>query len=56
MIEHYYVFYTVNGLNFFDRTCGTKEAAQKRVFELELLYSNAIYFEQDIPKTYLWYY
>ena len=53
---HYYVFYTDEGDNVYERTCGTKDAAEKRVAELKNTYENAEYFEGEIPKEYKWFY
>lgn len=54
---HFYVFYiTVNGDNVYERTCGTKLAAETRVDELKKLYSDALFFEGNIPKDFKWFY
>lgn len=53
---HFYVFYKNIGCNMYERTCGTKEAAESRVKELRKLYQDAEYFENDIPKDYVWFY
>ena len=55
-IIHYYVFYKNKGDNVYERTCGTKEAAEKRVKELKNRYEDAEYFENEIPKGYRWFY
>ena len=52
----YYVFYTSNGDNVYERTCGTIEAAEERVIELKKRYEDAVYFENYIPKDYEWFY
>jgi len=58
MIEnvYYYIFYKNNGDNVYERTCGTKESAEKRVSELKKIYDDAEYFENEIPKFYKWFY
>ena len=53
---HFYVFYTKDGNNFYERTCGTKEAAQERVDKLKNIYDDAIWFENEIPKDYKYFY
>lgn len=53
---NYYVFYRNKGCNIYERTCGTKEAAEKRVSELKNIYEDAEYFEGKIPKGYKWFY
>ncbi len=53
---NYYVFYRNKGCNIYERTCGTKEAAEKRVSELKNIYEDAEYFEGEIPKGYKWFY
>ena len=40
----------------YERTCGTKEAAENRVAELKNIYQYAEYFEGEIPKGYKWFY
>lgn len=42
--------------NIYERTCGTKEAAEQRVAELKNIYQDAEYFEGEIPKDYKWFY
>jgi len=42
--------------NIYERTCGTKEAAEQRVNELKSIYQDAEYFENEIPKDYKWFY
>lgn len=44
------------GLNTYERTCGDKEAAERRVSELKKIYEDAEYFETEIPKDYKWLY
>ena len=56
MALHFYVFYTHKGFNIYERTCGTKEAAEKRVTELKKRYTNSEYFEGKIPVSYKWVY
>lgn len=34
----------------YERTCGTKDAAEKRVTELKNRYDDAVYFEGELPK------
>lgn len=53
---NYYVFYRNKGCNIYERTCGTKEAAEKRVSKLKNIYEDAQYFEGEIPKGYKWFY
>ena len=53
---NYYIFYKNKGYNIYERTCGTKESAEKRVSELKKIYDDAEYFENDIPKGYKWLY
>lgn len=53
---HYYVFYKNEGCNIYERTCGTIEAAKRRVSELKNIYDGAEYFEGEIPKSYKWFY
>jgi hypothetical protein len=40
----------------YERTCGTKAVAEKRVDELKTIYEDAEYFENEIPKDYKWFY
>ena len=56
--DHYYVFYADKGDNVYERTCGTKEAAEDRIKTLknEYGYENAEYFKNEIPKDYIYYY
>ena len=53
---HYYVFYKNIGCNIYERTCGTKEAAERRISELKNIYGYAEYFVGEIPKEYKWFY
>lgn len=39
----------------YERTCGSKESAEKRIVELKSIYEDAEYFEK-IPKDYKWFY
>jgi len=55
-MAHYYVFYKNKCCNMYERTCGTKEAAERRVSELKNIYDDAEYFEGEIPKDYKWFY
>jgi len=56
-MDHYYVFYTTtNGDNVYERTCGTEEAATKRVDELKKMYDDATYFKNEISKDYEYFY
>ena len=52
----YYVFYTNNRYNMYERTCGTEQAAIDRVAYLKTIYNNAEYFKSEIPKDYKWFY
>lgn len=56
MIEHFYIFYVNNGDNVYERTCGEKRTAEQRVKELKTRFSDAFYFENDIPKNFKYYY
>lgn len=55
-ITHFYVFYKNMGSNMYERTCGTIDAAERRVIELKKLYDDAEYFLNEIPKDYKWFY
>lgn len=55
-ITHFYVFYISDGDNVYERTCGTKQAAEDRVVELKKHYDDALYFENDIPKDFKYFY
>ena len=55
-MAHFYVFYKNMDCNMYERTCGTKEAAEQRVAELKNIYQDAEYFEGEIPKDYKWFY
>lgn len=54
-IIHFYVFYKHSGDNVYDRTCGTKEAAESRINTLKKHYSDAFYLN-DIPKGFKYFY
>jgi hypothetical protein len=58
MNDNFYVFYLKEGdsIAFYERTCGTEEAAQRRVEELKKKYHHAEYFEDHIPEDYEWLY
>ncbi len=55
-ISNYYVFYKNIGCNMYERTCGTKESAERRVSELKTIYDDSEYFENEIPKGFKWFY
>ena len=56
-IDHFYVFYTnFQGHNCYERTCGTEEAAKERVVLLKKTYPDAVYFHNDIPKDFKYFY
>lgn len=57
-IEHYYIFYIDKGYTIYERTCGTKEAADERINFLkeEYRYDDAFYFKNDIPKGFKYFY
>jgi len=55
-MEYYYIFYTNNGNNMYERTCCTKESSEERVKKLKTMYDNAVYFKNEIPKDYKWFY
>jgi hypothetical protein len=56
-MDNYYVFYvTIENHNVYERTCGTEERAIERVGELKKYYPNALYFKNDIPKDFKYYY
>lgn len=54
--EHYYVFYTNDGDNVYERTCGYLQPTLDRVKELKNIYDDATYFKNEIPKDYKWFY
>ena len=41
-MKYFYVFYTKDDNNFYERTCGTKIAAWERVQKLKNIYDDAI--------------
>lgn len=55
-MEHFYIFYSDEGFNIYERTTSNKEAAEQRVAELKKIYEFAEYFENEIPKIYKWLY
>lgn len=56
-ITHFYVFYvTIEGHNVYERTCGCEKVAKDRVIELKKIYSDALYFNGDIPKDFKYFY
>jgi len=55
-MKHFYVFYKNKGNNFYERTCGTKDAAEQRVKHLKNIYDDAVWFENEIPKDYKYFY
>lgn len=55
-MDNYYIFYTNDGDNVYERTTGDKERAEERVLELKKFYSDATYFKNEIPKNYKWFY
>lgn len=54
--EFYYVFYTHDGFNIYERTCGDILSAEARVKDLKKIYDDATYFKNEIPKDYNWLY
>lgn len=57
MITHFYVFcIDTEGRNLYERTCGTIEAAIERVAKLKLTYADALFFTDDIPKDFKYFY
>jgi len=56
-LAHFYVFSVdCEGSNLYERTCGTLEAAVERVIKLKLTYADALFFKDDIPKDFKYYY
>lgn len=55
-MDRYYVFYTKGSDNFYERTCGSKKAAEDRVKNLKKTHDNAEHFENEIPKGYKYFY
>ena len=55
-MAHFYVFYKSDGDNVYERTCGTKDAAEERKSKLKSIHDDAEYFEDEIPKDYEYYY
>lgn len=56
--EHWYVFKKSldNTYYIYERTCGTLPAAINRVEELKVNYPDALYFENEIPKNFEYFY
>lgn len=49
---HYYIYYIKDNQIFYERTCGTKKAAENRVEELKKTYPNAVYSNDVIIGAY----
>jgi hypothetical protein len=48
MIEHFYVYYGLDNDWIYERTCGTLEAAQDRIYELLKYYKVAFFRRNEI--------
>lgn len=56
-IKHYYVFYIdSDGHIIYERTCGTLDAADRRVEDLKTYYLAAFYMLNVIPKGFKYFY
>lgn len=55
-MTYYYIFYTNNGDNVYERTTQCGNRAKERVSELKKIYEDAEYFKDEIPKDYKWFY
>lgn len=55
-MTYYYIFYMSGDFNFYERTCGSEKAADSRVNKLKTFYDDAIYFKDNIPKDFKYFY
>lgn len=54
--SYYYIFYTLNGDNIYERTTQCVHRAKERTCELKAIYKHAEYFKNEIPRDYRWFY
>lgn len=55
-MDYFYIFYTNKGFNIYERTTMSIKSAKERVKQLKMIYENATYFKNKIPKKYKWLY